>query len=552
MICEICKKENRNSARFCLFCGSLLRDDQSSKNDVLHSLVGLDHIKHYLEQVARSFSNASRRHIRLNYNTLIIGNTGTGKTMLGKIVLDTFFNIGIIPSYKMSVINFSDPEQFLVDWTIQLREGKGGILLVEDADNIFLKEKEEIQIEIIRRLSEDISKWGNDPIIILTGTPSFLEVVSDNYPLLFGKFNHILDLHDYSAEELTNICISKLEKNHFMSVTGNAREKLFSLFKDLTSCQKGDCGNAHLAEEMAQKIYNIKYLHSGWHDKIVIPADIPQQIEKPRSIEEIFSELDNFEGMKNIKGELANIVDWVYKRIKEDGQIATGLRNNFIVTGNPGVGKNTISRVVSEIFRSIGILTSGQVIRVEREDLVAENAEKSIERTNIIINNSLGGILYINNADRLIKDSSLDDYGIEVIKTLTERLDRDNGRFICFLSGEAKKIEFFLNLNPTLRERFPNHLHIIDLKGYEMAQLFRKMAANDGVRISEEADMILESYFDKVNMSGRYAFQNMIAVRSIYSTIFERFNKRVNYLKKVTSIDADNEFLTKEDIIKYD
>ena len=85
MICDHCHKDNRAIAKFCRWCGEPL-----VVQDVLDRMVGLDEVKQQLKSVVDTYTYLhSRRdimNVRLSVNTIIIGETGTGKTALAEVI----------------------------------------------------------------------------------------------------------------------------------------------------------------------------------------------------------------------------------------------------------------------------------------------------------------------------------------------------------------------------------------------------------------------------------------------------------------------------------
>ena len=89
MICEHCQKENRSIAKFCRWCGQPL-----IQTNVLDRLVGLEEVKKQLKTVVDTYTYLRSRkdvmNVRLSVNTIIIGETGTGKTALAEVIRDYF------------------------------------------------------------------------------------------------------------------------------------------------------------------------------------------------------------------------------------------------------------------------------------------------------------------------------------------------------------------------------------------------------------------------------------------------------------------------------
>ena len=90
MVCEHCQKENRSIAKFCKYCGQPL-----VSQNVLDRMIGLDEVKKQLKNVVDTYTYLHTRkdviNVRLSVNTIIIGETGTGKTALAEIIRDYFY-----------------------------------------------------------------------------------------------------------------------------------------------------------------------------------------------------------------------------------------------------------------------------------------------------------------------------------------------------------------------------------------------------------------------------------------------------------------------------
>ena len=102
--------------------------------------------------------------------------------------------------------------------------------------------------------------------------------------------------------------------------------------------------------------------------------------------------------------------------------------------GNPGTGKTTIARILSKIFKSIGLLSSGHFIEVTRENLIGPYIGQTLPKVKKIVNDAKGGILFIDEAYSLNANSE-NDYGIEALSYIVKVMEefKDETKQILFL-----------------------------------------------------------------------------------------------------------------------
>ena len=115
MKCEKCQQENRSIAKFCRWCGQPLMS-----NDMLDKLVGLSEVKQQMKTVVDTYSFLRSRKdvadVRLSVNSIVIGETGTGKTLLAEILRDYFYLHRIIDKPKLTVVDAVDYQRFVDNW----------------------------------------------------------------------------------------------------------------------------------------------------------------------------------------------------------------------------------------------------------------------------------------------------------------------------------------------------------------------------------------------------------------------------------------------------
>src|SRR5690625_3880907 len=139
----------------------------------------------------------------------------------------------------------------------------------------------------------------------------------------------------------------------------------------------------------------------------------------------------------------------------------------MLFKGNPGTGKTTVARKLAKMYFDMNILSKGHFIEAERADLVGEYIGQTAQKTRALIQKSMGGILFIDEAYSLARGGEK-DFGKEAIDTLVKHMEDNHNDFVLILAGYPHEMERFLSLNPGLKSRFP---FILDFQNYDVDQL---------------------------------------------------------------------------------
>ena len=132
-----------------------------------------------------------------------------------------------------------------------------------------------------------------------------------------------------------------------------------------------------------------------------------------------------------------------------------------IFAGAPGTGKTTFARYYAQQIRQLGLLKTGQLIEVSREQLIAPHLGGTAGKTAAIVESARGGVLFIDEAYSL-KTSKDDTFGDEAIATLLKMMEDLRDEMIVILAGYTEPMRDFLQHNPGLKSRIPHFVEFSD------------------------------------------------------------------------------------------
>ena len=144
--------------------------------------------------------------------------------------------------------------------------------------------------------------------------------------------------------------------------------------------------------------------------------------------------------------------------------------HHLVFTGNPGTGKTTVARLLSQIYRAVGVVSKGHLVEADRSKLVAGFVGQTATKTMAVLESSLGGMLLIDEAYSLARGGS-DDFGREAIDTLVKFMEDHRDDIGIVAAGYPVEMKDFIETNPGLRE--PLHAH------HQLCRLHRRRADLD-------------------------------------------------------------------------
>jgi hypothetical protein len=202
----------------------------------------------------------------------------------------------------------------------------------------------------------------------------------------------------------------------------------------------------------------------------------------------VLAELDGLIGLKQVKQQVRTIANLlqVFKARRERGMKVTEMSHHMVFLGSPGTGKTTVARLLARIFAELGLLDSGHLVETDRGGLVGEYVGHTAIKTGKVVDDAMGGVLFIDEAYALAGTGG-NDFGREAIDTLLKRMEDDRGKFVVIVAGYEGEMQRFLRSNPGLESRFNETIHFADYSPSELLTIFETRAVDAGYELSPGA-----------------------------------------------------------------
>ena len=265
------------------------------------------------------------------------------------------------------------------------------------------------------------------------------------------------------------------------------------------------------------------------------------KIEEKKTLEEIFKDLNELVGLEKVKKVLYDLVDVINLKEKAKDLTIKDMNLHMVFLGNPGTGKTTIARIISNILYNLGYIKENKLIEVSSKDLVGQYVGQTAPKTMDVINKSLNGVLFIDEAYSLAVKGE-NSYNAEAIATLIQAMENYRDKLVVIFAGYTKEMQDFLDSNSGIVSRIGYTLEFEDYTTEELIKIFNNFATKNGFIVNEEAIKYLEEVINENRNTKN--FGNARFVRNIYEKTVIKHATNVKDKKQNKILKT----ITKEDI----
>ena len=368
------------------------------------------------------------------------------------------------------------------------------------------------------------------------------------------------NLNNFLKESRKNIVLiygNKEELNNFFLGYENICKNYFDLSIKTISPEINDIYNKIISKIDISDDFKVKILEyventykkgidykkyiSDLVNYVSFHKDLPQ-VEISKSLDEIFQELNELVGLKDIKKVLYELVDVLSLKEKTKGSLnIKELNLHMVFLGNPGTGKTTIARLIAGILYELGIIKENKLIEVGVKDLVAEYVGQTAPKTSLVIEKSLNGVLFIDEAYALAAKND-NSYNAEAIATLIQAMENYRDKLVVIFAGYTKEMQDFLNSNSGIVSRIGYTLEFPDYTTDELIDIFKVFTNKAGFIVEDDAIIYLKEIVN--NYKNMKNFGNARFMRNIYEKTIVKHASRVKNKKQMKILRT----IIKEDI----
>ena len=276
--------------------------------------------------------------------------------------------------------------------------------------------------------------------------------------------------------------------------------------------------DARLAKEREEKLAKEKFLAVK---KRLEERERAEQEEQEKQIKEILGELNSLVGLSDVKGEIQSLTNLIkIRKLREKMQMPVmDMSYHMVFTGNPGTGKTTVARIVGRIYKALGILSDGKMVETDRSGLVAGYVGQTAIKVHEIIEQAIGGVLFIDEAYSLVNPDVPNDFGSEAVDALVKLMEDHRDNLVIIVAGYTDEMKTFLKSNTGLISRFNKFINFPDYSRDELIDIMEVMADGAGLKIEEGAKELVMEQLGSMGQEEWEDFGNARGIRNMFEKI---------------------------------
>lgn len=285
-------------------------------------------------------------------------------------------------------------------------------------------------------------------------------------------------------------------------------------------------GRGDYYNEEGKIIYSGEFING---ERLRITPEIEREIAK------LQAQLDGLVGLPNAKKELHNLINFIkIQSLRVDhGLTSFPITYHLVFSGNPGTGKTTVARIIGQIYKHLGVLSSGHFVETDRAGLVAGYVGQTALKVQEVVKKATGGVLFIDEAYSLINDKQ-DAFGKEAIDSLLKAMEDLRDDLVIIVAGYTELMEEFLQANPGFKSRFNHFVQFDNFSTDELYEIFAMLCKNNDYRYGDAFAQHMKTQLNQIPVETIPNFSNGRYIRNVFEKLVTIQSNRLIQQQNIT------------------
>ena len=470
-------------------------------------------------------------------HVVLAGAPGVGKSMLARMVAHIVSECDVSrhgplvrPSRQDLVALGRAPGRTAELVAQQCEKAEGGVLLIDDFHRMLPDARGDAAgardapgYEAMEALASEVErrarKAGKGIVLILAGEAEGVAAARRACPPLDALLPEPLALPDFSPREVAILVDAMASERGFALAPGLRDDaRLEAHVAEAARCADPARRNAHLARSLLERAIDAQTervfsLGTVGKDTLTVltvgdfigPTDGASAgndgdvclTKAQDETEKALLELERVVGLDGVKDFVRSLRAQL---LVEKERVSLGLPSggggvlHMVFAGNPGTGKTTVARIIANLLKALGVLRKGHLVEADRSSLVAGYSGQTALKTKAVVNEALGGVLFVDEAYALVSGDR-DAFGKEALDTLMKEMEDHRSDLVVIAAGYNDEMRDLLAANPGMESRFPTTLRFADYDARELMKIADSILRPQKLTLGEGASDLLEAHF---------------------------------------------------------
>lgn len=360
--------------------------------------------------------------------------------------------------------------------------------------------------------------------------------------------------------------VEELMSNVSLSLTDEARDKIWTGFEQAQAADMfvswTNADSVLLMQSIVSRMAHRLSLCNDLtgNDVMLLSNVLPQDVVMPdlgsnlktETYEQCVAQLNSMIGLEEVKKTMLQAANMArFNMLRRNAGLDGKFKgcHHMVFTGNPGTGKTTVAKFVGRIYRSLGLLSKGDVIVTERGKLVGRYIGETEKNVRQVLNEARGNVLFVDEAYTLFTgEGDTNDFGRRVIEGLLTVLSQENPDMIVIFAGYKADMDRMFQANQGLCGRFPIELEFADYDADQLCEIAKRLIKKEGFVLDAEAAEALSQeiakaydnrgkYFSNARWAEQFVRNGVIVAMA--SRVMADGTPDIEALKNITKTDVE-------------